>query len=135
MLLGAGVKKILVCAPSNAAIDEIVSRVSSRGFVGDADPHDLDSFMADGVTPDGMMVRIGAMEYEASEEVKKHTLDERLQEVLNGNKKFELNEKIAYATELLEELKDVEVDQVKGVGYLTAANNKHCQYMLKLYSN
>lgn len=40
MLLGAGIKKILVCAPSNAAIDEIVSRVSARGFVGEADPHD-----------------------------------------------------------------------------------------------
>ena len=34
MLLEAGVEKILVCAPSNAAIDEVVTRIHSRGFVG-----------------------------------------------------------------------------------------------------
>jgi senataxin len=34
MLMSSGAKKILICAPSNAAIDEIVTRVSQRGFVG-----------------------------------------------------------------------------------------------------
>ena len=34
MLLAAGVEKIMVCAPSNAAIDEIITRVSVRGLVG-----------------------------------------------------------------------------------------------------
>jgi hypothetical protein len=32
MLLASGVQKILVCAPSNAAIDEIIVRINSRGL-------------------------------------------------------------------------------------------------------
>jgi hypothetical protein len=34
MLIESGVTKILVCAPSNAAIDEVVTRIHTRGFVG-----------------------------------------------------------------------------------------------------
>ena len=34
MLVSTGPKKILICAPSNAAVDEIVSRVAQHGFVG-----------------------------------------------------------------------------------------------------
>jgi hypothetical protein len=34
MLIHAGVEKVLVCAPSNAAIDEVVTRVHRRGLVG-----------------------------------------------------------------------------------------------------
>jgi len=34
MLIESGVEKILVCAPSNAAIDEVVSRIHSRGLIG-----------------------------------------------------------------------------------------------------
>ncbi len=34
MLIASGVEKMLVCAPSNAAIDEVVSRLHNRGLVG-----------------------------------------------------------------------------------------------------
>jgi ABC-type sugar transport system substrate-binding protein len=34
MLIASGVEKILVCAPSNAAIDEVVTRLHNRGMVG-----------------------------------------------------------------------------------------------------
>ena len=34
MLISANVDKILICAPSNAAIDEIITRVSTRGLLG-----------------------------------------------------------------------------------------------------
>jgi ABC-type sugar transport system substrate-binding protein len=34
LLIASGVDKILVCAPSNAAIDEIVTRLSSKGLLG-----------------------------------------------------------------------------------------------------
>lgn len=70
MLMGAGVKKILICAPSNAAVDEIITRVSQRGFVG-VNTNDTDGKIED------MMLRIGSMEYEPSPIVKRHTLDER----------------------------------------------------------
>jgi hypothetical protein len=88
MLLSSGVKKILVCAPSNAAIDEIISRISSRGFLGEPDTnvYDQNSILAEGATADGMLLRIGAVEYDPSPEVRRHTLDERLTEVMNGNK-------------------------------------------------
>ena len=34
MLLSSGVDKILVCAPSNAAIDEIILRICVKGLIG-----------------------------------------------------------------------------------------------------
>ena len=34
MLLISGVEKILVCAPSNAAIDEIITRLHYKGLLG-----------------------------------------------------------------------------------------------------
>jgi superfamily I DNA and/or RNA helicase len=96
MLLSSDVKKILVCAPSNAAVDEIVSRLSTRGFIGEPDPDSLypDSILSDGSSADGVLLRLGAVEYDPSPDVRRHTLDERLIEVLNGNKAFELKEKI-----------------------------------------
>ena len=55
------VKKIMVCAPSNAAIDEIVFRLSSRGFIGDPEnKNDLVNVLSPGQTADGMLLRIGA---------------------------------------------------------------------------
>jgi Cdc6-like AAA superfamily ATPase len=37
MLLSCDVKRIMVCAPSNAAIDEIISRLGQKGFIGSPD--------------------------------------------------------------------------------------------------
>ena len=34
MLLTSGVKKLMICAPSNAAVDEIISRLSNKGLIG-----------------------------------------------------------------------------------------------------
>ena len=34
MIMSSKNKKILICAPSNAAVDEIVTRIVTRGFVG-----------------------------------------------------------------------------------------------------
>jgi hypothetical protein len=62
MLISSGVKKILICAPSNAAIDEIISRVAERGWIGNK----LN------VMPklDDALLRLGSMEYEPSKIVK-----------------------------------------------------------------
>ena len=57
-------RKILVCAPSNAAIDEIVYRIIR------------DTFSTE--TKDAVL-RVGAMDYEPQEEVKRHTLDYKLE--------------------------------------------------------
>lgn len=104
MLLSCDVKRIMVCAPSNAAIDEIIARIGSKGFVGSPDQKDLDSILDENHKADGMIVRLGALEYDPGPEIKKHTLDERLTQTLNGNKAFELQQKITYARELLNDL-------------------------------
>jgi len=60
MLMSSGAKKILICAPSNAAVDEIVTRVAQRGFVG-FDSNHVDR--AEATKIESMLLRIGAMEY------------------------------------------------------------------------
>jgi len=59
MLMTAGVSKIHVCAPSNAAVDEILTRVSTRGLIG-SEPLDLKR----------LLLRIGAVEHEVSPVIK-----------------------------------------------------------------
>jgi hypothetical protein len=131
MLLSSGVKKLLVCAPSNAAIDEIISRISAKGFIGEPDPNgrEIDSVLSEGSSADGMLLRLGAVEYDPGPDVKRHTLDERLIEMLNGNKAFELKEKIQFATELI---RDIERPGEGLLGGLDTGNHKHIEYLLKL---
>jgi hypothetical protein len=57
-------RKILVCAPSNAAIDEIVHRIITNEFSSE--------------TRDSVL-RVGAMDYEPFEDVRRHTLDYKLE--------------------------------------------------------
>lgn len=80
-----------------------------------------------------MLLRIGAVEYEPSPDVAKHTLDKRLIETLNGNKAYELKEKIDFAKELLNDIKSSKEEE--GGGYLTTTCPKHVQYLYKLVSH
>ena len=61
MLLTAGTNKIHVCAPSNAAVDEILFRLSKDGIHGVTKQKD---------ELKKMLLRIGAMEYEPVPHVK-----------------------------------------------------------------
>ena len=67
MLTSSTKKKILVCTPSNAAIDEVVLRLASE-----TNPFGQVDQMKK------LVLRIGAMEYEPLEQVKKSTLDWKL---------------------------------------------------------
>lgn len=80
MLIGAGARKIMICAPSNAAVDEIVCRLSVKGLLGVKE--DVKS----------MILRIGASEYEPSPEVKKFMLDERLKVTMNDARTTDLRD-------------------------------------------
>jgi hypothetical protein len=61
MLLASGVQKIHVCAPSNAAVDEIVTRICNKGLLGVTNkPEELKK----------ILLRIGASEYDPSSVVK-----------------------------------------------------------------
>lgn len=98
MLMNSGPKKILICAPSNAAIDEIVSRVAQRGFVGQRSEECKNSTQIE-----KMLLRIGSMEYEPSPIVKKHTMDAQLVKKLHGDKIYQLRARIRLIKELLAE--------------------------------
>lgn len=59
---------IHVCAPSNCAVDEILTRIRIRGLVGiTEDPEELKQFI----------LRVGAPEYEAPDLIKEYTLEDR----------------------------------------------------------
>jgi len=59
---------IHVCAPSNCAVDEILSRIRIRGLVGTTnDSNELKKFI----------LRVGAPEYEAPELIQEYTLEDR----------------------------------------------------------
>lgn len=72
MLLSSDAKKVMVCAPSNAAVDEVVSRLSTVGLIGSD------------IAVDGILLRVGALDYEPTEAVKRHTLDERVAKYQEG---------------------------------------------------
>ena len=114
MLLSSGVNKIHVCAPSNAAVDEILARLSVNGIHGVSNCED---------DLKRILLRIGAMEYEPAPAVKIHTLDERLRETLHDARVYELREKINCGEELLDVLKTGKT--------LDSENNRHLEFVKK----
>ena len=80
-------QKIMVCAPSNAAIDQIITRIIDKGLIGLRDlkeqqrkekkEKDISSDSEDYELPDltQSLVRITGAEYQADSHIKKHTLD------------------------------------------------------------
>ena len=81
MLIYSGASKIHVCAPSNAAVDEILARVAEKGLL------TLDQNV---LSAKGLLLRLGAQEYDPTDTVKQHTMDERLKQVMNEGKEYDL---------------------------------------------
>lgn len=94
MLLTSGVGKILVCGPSNAAVDEIITRLSTKGLIR---PKELPQGVEFPERMAKMIVRLGSMEYEPSPVVKKHTLDERMISDLYYERMYDLKKQIGFA--------------------------------------
>ena len=83
MLISAGARKIHVCAPSNAAVDEIVSRLSTQGLIGITNEREeLKKYL----------LRIGHMDYEPSDDIKCHLLDNRLFETMTNERVYSLKQ-------------------------------------------
>lgn len=79
--MNSGPARVLICAPSNAAVDEIMTRVAKNGIIGASkDSPDLED----------MLLRLGSMYYEPSPTIKKFTMAYKL----HGNKIFKLNKKL-----------------------------------------
>jgi len=76
MLLTSGVKRLHICAPSNAAADEIITRLSVKGLVGQSTL--IGSESGELLDIESVLIRLGSMEYEPSPVVKRHTMDELL---------------------------------------------------------
>jgi hypothetical protein len=75
MIFNSCKRKILICTPSNKAVDEILTRLSAKGLLG-TEMEDKD------------LIRVGSSEYQAEETIKKHSLDQRVNRVIK-EKKFE----------------------------------------------
>lgn len=101
MLINAGVDKVHVCAPSNAAVDEILTRVATQGLLTNEGKALKDTA--------GLLLRVGAMEYEPTDSVKLHTLDERVKETMNDAKEYDLKSKIDACEELIYKLASEEL--------------------------
>lgn len=90
-------QKIMVCAPSNAAIDQIILRIIEKGLIGlqGLKRHKSDKNQKKKHAPFGndddssdeyydppdltqSLIRITSAEYETETEIKKHTLDQRI---------------------------------------------------------
>ena len=94
--LATSKQKIMICAPSNAAIDNIISRVIERGLIGMKGLKDKNKNMnkhgeetkeeedeaedSDYEPPDlsQTMIRITGADYQAAADIKKHTLEQRI---------------------------------------------------------
>ena len=72
-------KRILVCTPSNSAVDEIVLRLSQNK-----------NFTTKRSNLAQKIVRVGAFDYEPLEQVKKHTLDYCLEQLVNQPNETEM---------------------------------------------
>ncbi len=61
MLVGSGARKVHVCAPSNAAVDEVLARLSTHGLTGiTSEKEELKKYL----------LRIGSVDYEPRDCVK-----------------------------------------------------------------
>jgi DNA polymerase III delta prime subunit len=112
MFIGAGVRKVMICAPSNFAIDEVISRISNRGFIG----------LKNVINPKGQLLRLGALEYEASSDIVQHTLDARCNSVPTDS--TENVEKIKIAQSLLKFKGNLEKEHVNQIKFLASTNDK-----------
>ena len=83
--------KIQVCAPSNCAVDEILTRVKDRGLVGlTSEVEELKK----------LVVRVGAPEYEPNDHIKDFTLQARCQQIAGEEKIKTLNHHLGFVKQL-----------------------------------
>jgi len=122
-------QKIMVCAPSNAAIDQIIIRIVEKGLIGlqglkrhkadkkekkkrkhstaglDQDSSSADEFYE---PPDltASLIRVSSAEYQTETEIKKHTLEQRIIKKLCIEKFGSLKKCIKDLKEMVKQLND-----------------------------
>ena len=77
-------------------------------------------------------MRIGAVDYEPSSEVKRHTLDQRLSDTLCGKRVFTLKQKIDSCDELLNILKQT-ANVNEGLGQLLTGSRHQVECVMTLF--
>ena len=83
--------RIQVCAPSNCAVDEILTRVKDRGLVGKtSEVEELKK----------LVVRVGAPEYVPNDHIKDFTLQARCQKIAGEEKIQNLKVHLGYVKQL-----------------------------------
>lgn len=145
-------QKIMVCAPSNAAIDQIISRIIERGLIGlkglkkhakkDQDKlsdSESDEFELPDLT--STLLRISAAEHQAEASIKKHTLEQRVIKKLCIDKFGDLKKCIKDLKEMIASMNNYDdwdahadfpyVSKVKYSAYTKNIKNSH----LKIVEN
>ena len=117
-------QKIMVCAPSNAAIDQIISRIIEKGLIGmvglkrpvkktvaeekkndsDDSSSDDDNYEAPDLFQN--MIRITSAEYSTESDIKKYTLENRIIKKLCIEKFGELKRCIKLLKDMVTEMND-----------------------------
>ena len=83
--------RIQVCAPSNCAVDEILTRVKDRGLVGlTSEVEELKK----------LVVRVGAPEYVPNDHIKDFTLQARCQKIAGDEKILKLKQHLGFVKQL-----------------------------------
>jgi len=72
-LIRKGAGRIHVCAPSNAAVDEIMVRLTKEEY---------------GLNLDEMLLRVGAPEHEPVKQIKRYFLDDKLLLMVEGREAY-----------------------------------------------
>lgn len=117
-------QKIMVCAPSNAAIDQIINRIIEKGLIGmvglkrpnvkkskedEKKESDDGSETSDDYEPPDLtqtLIRLTSAEYDTATDIKKHTLEQRIIKKLCIEKFGDLKKCIKLLKDMIAEMND-----------------------------
>ena len=109
----------MICAPSNAAIDEIIIRIKKNGLIDE-----------NGNSVKPQLIRIGVLDNNPPEIVKKVSLEHLAQEVLFNQEKLNMNKEQATAVEIRQLLDRISAKIEKTKKESDDPNNKQTKKLL-----
>lgn len=131
-------QKIMVCAPSNAAIDQIIIRIIEKGLIGlkglkvkktkEQKKNSDDSSEEELFEPDlaQNLIRITSAEYQTETAIKKYTLDHRIIKKLSIEKFGDLKKCIKDLKDMINEMGDFDAwDEFEEFPYVNPVKFKN----------
>lgn len=111
----------MICAPSNAAIDEIIIRIKKKGLIDE-----------NGNSCKPQLIRIGVLDNNPSELVKNVSLEHLAQEILFNQEKLSMKKEQSTAVEIKQMLDKVQakIEKIKKESGDDVVNNKQTRKIL-----